>query len=112
MSRSVTVTSTTQHVEVNPATGTVSVERGGPQGPPGVDGGSITQEDLDAKVDLAGDTMTGPLVLAADPTVALEAATKQYVDANAGGGGGSGSLDGGTPSSIYGGTTPIDGGAP
>ncbi len=29
-----------------------------------------------------------------------------------GGGGGSGSLDGGTPSSIYGGTTPIDGGPP
>jgi hypothetical protein len=28
----------------------------------------------------AGDTMTGPLVLPADPTVALQAATKQYVD--------------------------------
>ncbi len=28
----------------------------------------------------AGDTMTGPLVLSADPTVALGAATKQYVD--------------------------------
>jgi len=28
----------------------------------------------------AGDTMTGPLVLPADPTLALQAATKQYVD--------------------------------
>ncbi|MCK8784432.1 hypothetical protein M0638_08575 [Roseomonas sp. NAR14] len=36
-----------------------------------------------------GDTMTGPLTLAGDPTAALHAATKQYVDANAGGGGGS-----------------------
>jgi len=29
-----------------------------------------------------------------------------------GGGGGSGNLDGGTPFSIYGGTTPVDGGTP
>src|SRR5262249_49601790 len=29
----------------------------------------------------AGDTMTGPLTLAANPTAALQAATKQYVDA-------------------------------
>jgi hypothetical protein len=29
---------------------------------------------------LAGGTMTGPLVLAADPTTALQAATKEYVD--------------------------------
>jgi hypothetical protein len=28
----------------------------------------------------SGDTMTGPLALAADPTTALQAATKQYVD--------------------------------
>jgi hypothetical protein len=33
------------------------------------------------KVSKAGDTMTGPLVLPADPTLALQAATKQYVDA-------------------------------
>lgn len=39
------------------------------------------------KVDVAGDTMTGPLVLSADPTTALGAATKQYVDAQASGGG-------------------------
>lgn len=32
-------------------------------------------------VNQAGDTMGGPLVLADDPTEALEAATKQYVDA-------------------------------
>lgn len=34
---------------------------------------------------LAGGTLTGPLILAADPAVALGAATKQYVDANIGG---------------------------
>jgi hypothetical protein len=34
-------------------------------------------------------TVFGPLVLAADPTTALQAATKQYVDAHSGGGGGS-----------------------
>jgi hypothetical protein len=33
---------------------------------------------------LAGGTLTGPLILAADPTVALGTATKQYVDAHAG----------------------------
>jgi len=32
------------------------------------------------KVDISGDTMTGPLILAADPTVPLGAATKQYID--------------------------------
>ena len=39
------------------------------------------------KVDKAGATMTGPLVLSGDPTAALGAATKQYVDAQAGSGG-------------------------
>jgi hypothetical protein len=39
-------------------------------------------------VPLAGGTMTGPLVLSADPSAALGAATKQYVDAHSGGGGG------------------------
>lgn len=39
---------------------------------------------------IPGATMTGPLVLAADPTVPLQAATKQYVDDVAGGGSGSG----------------------
>ena len=33
---------------------------------------------------LSGGSMTGPLLLAADPTQTLEAATKQYVDDNAG----------------------------
>lgn len=37
-------------------------------------------------INTAGDTMTGALVLAADPTAALEAATKQYVDSVAAGG--------------------------
>ena len=38
------------------------------------------EPDLSSKVDKAGDTMTGALVLPADPTKPLEAATKQYVD--------------------------------
>lgn len=44
------------------------------------------------KVDIAGDTMTGPLVLSGDPVVALGAATKQFAESQGGGGGG------GTPS--------------
>lgn len=36
-----------------------------------------------ARVSKAGDTMTGPLVLPGNPTVALQAAPKQYVDATA-----------------------------
>lgn len=36
--------------------------------------------DLSVSVSKTGDTMTGALVLSADPTAALEAATKQYVD--------------------------------
>lgn len=42
----------------------------------------ITDTEGDAKyVEVAGDTMTGPLVLPGDPTAALQAAPKQYVDA-------------------------------
>ena len=37
------------------------------------------------KLPLAGGTLTGPLLLAADPSAALGAATKQYVDAHVGG---------------------------
>ena len=37
--------------------------------------------DADSKVNKAGDTMTGALVLPADPVNPLEATTKQYVDA-------------------------------
>ncbi|HVW22983.1 MAG TPA: hypothetical protein VHB51_00645 [Candidatus Saccharimonadales bacterium] len=36
--------------------------------------------DLVPKLNKAGDTMTGPLVLPGDPTSSLQAATKQYVD--------------------------------
>jgi hypothetical protein len=36
---------------------------------------------------VSGGTMTGPLALAADPVSALQAATKEYVDAHGGGGG-------------------------
>jgi hypothetical protein len=37
--------------------------------------------DLASKLDLAGGTLTGDLILNGDPVGALEAATKQYVDA-------------------------------
>ncbi len=42
---------------------------------------SAIQAQIDSKVAKNGDTMTGLLVLSADPSVALGAATKQYVDA-------------------------------
>ena len=35
---------------------------------------------LDERIAAGGDTMTGPLMLASDPTQPLQAATKQYVD--------------------------------
>lgn len=38
------------------------------------------QTQLDAKLNLAGGTLSGPLLLAADPAAALQAATKSYVD--------------------------------
>lgn len=37
--------------------------------------------DLASKLNLTGGTLTGDLILDADPTTALGAATKQYVDA-------------------------------
>lgn len=43
-----------------------------------------------SKVDVAGDTMTGLLILSGDPVVPLGAATKQFAEAQGGGGGGSG----------------------
>jgi hypothetical protein len=44
---------------------------------------ALTQAEGDAfYVDVAGDTMTGFLTLSADPTAALHAATKEYVDAH------------------------------
>ena len=41
---------------------------------------------------IAGGTMTGSLILAGDPAVGLEAATKNYVDVHLGGGGGGGGV--------------------
>lgn len=55
---------------------------------------TATQTALDLKLNLAGGTLTGPLLLAADPSTALGAATKQYVDAHSSGGGGTGVTDG------------------
>ena len=40
-----------------------------------------TGGDASGKVSISGDTMTGALVLSGNPATALEAATKQYVDA-------------------------------
>ena len=48
-------------------------------------GGGLDQPTADALyVNITGDTLTGPLVLAADPTIPLHAATKQYADTKAG----------------------------
>ena len=66
----------------------------GPVGPPGPGGvpeapaGGVTYGRLNGTtwtgvLPLAGGALTGPLLLAADPAVALGAATKQYVDARA-----------------------------
>lgn len=41
---------------------------------------TATQNALDLKLDLAGGTMTGKITLDGDPTQALHAVTKQYVD--------------------------------
>ena len=46
---------------------------------------TATQTALDAKLALAGGTMTGAITLAANPSSALHAATKQYVDNTAAG---------------------------
>lgn len=43
-------------------------------------GDTIASVALGSKVDKAGDTMTGALTLAGNPTAALDAAPKQYVD--------------------------------
>jgi hypothetical protein len=54
--------------------------------PPGGDGINAATGD-ERYVNTVGDTMTGPLFMPADPVEPLEVATKQYVDANIGGGG-------------------------
>jgi hypothetical protein len=57
---------------------------------------------------LTGGTLSGPLMLAADPVQPLDAATKQYVDAAGGGGGGDPLWETGPGNSIQ----PITPGAP
>jgi hypothetical protein len=42
--------------------------------------GKATQAALNTKVDSSGDVMTGNLMLSGDPTLPLQAATKEYVD--------------------------------
>ena len=59
----------------------------GPQGPQGVPGELTIVEADDLYINAAGDTMLGPLRLDVEPTQPYHAATKAYVDANAGGGG-------------------------
>lgn len=46
-------------------------------------GEPVSSSAIAGKLDKAGGTMTGALILAADPTAALGAATKQYVDTRA-----------------------------
>lgn len=46
---------------------------------------AVPAPDVAAFVQKVGDTMAGPLLLAGDPTAALGAATKQYVDGSASG---------------------------
>lgn len=58
---------------------------------------------------ISGGTMTGPLTLAADPVANLQAATKQYVDANATLVADGGNFDNG--SSIVSSSTTFDGGS-
>jgi hypothetical protein len=48
---------------------------------------AVTNPEGSVFVPLAGGVMTGQLTLPGDPTAPLSAATKRYVDANAGGGG-------------------------
>lgn len=67
----------------------------------------LTNDEAEASyLPLSGGTMTGPLLLAGDPTQELQAATKSYVDAAvaAGGGGGGGTTTEGavlyTPQSL------------
>lgn len=48
--------------------------------------GGAHSTQFNAKLDKSGGTMTGAITLAGDPTQALHAATKQYVDNNSGGG--------------------------
>lgn len=51
----------------------------GPAGPPGA--GGLDQATADARyVNIDGDTLTGPLLAAGDPTAPLGVATKQYAD--------------------------------
>ena len=49
-----------------------------------ITGGTITGTTIAGYLLLAGGTMLGALILAADPVVPLGAATKQYVDNNSG----------------------------
>ena len=73
-------------------------------------GGTVGAEASGAGLYLpiAGGTMSGPLLLATNPTADNQAATKAYVDSLAGGGGGA------APTGIisaFGGTTPPPGGS-
>ena len=51
------------------------------------DAAKAAKDVADAALPLAGGTLTGALTLSGEPTNDLHAATKKYVDANAGGGG-------------------------
>lgn len=72
-----------------------------------------TTAQLAAKVQRSGDTMTGALILAADPVTALGAATKQYSDLKLPLAGGTMTgpltLSGGSSNLVVGGTTTLTG---
>jgi len=72
-------------------------------------GGSATLDGL-ADVDTATNPPVDMAVLAYDATEELW--TPHILDGVAPGGGGAAQVDGGTPSSLYGGTTPLNGGTP
>lgn len=65
--------------DVGTTNGKIFVETNGTMSLVGWDALATT---VNGKLDKAGGTMTGPLVLSADPSASLGAATKQYVDNN------------------------------
>ena len=67
------------------ATGIIKLQNSGQPRVPNSQDEAVNKKYADTKVRLAGDTMTGPLVLSQSPTFtssSLQAATKEYVDNN------------------------------
>lgn len=62
----------------------------------GINTGTPIQTQINSKLNLSGGSMTGALILSADPTTSFEAATKQYVDAAVIAGGADGVVNSGS----------------